>query len=118
MLAKEHRLGVSEANLVIRHLRLVNPEPKNIEAVVNDIDQIYGVDGVSFDSESSVLNVAYDASRTCIDCIEGALNKNEVSRARDWWTNLKTNYYHYVDDNIKDNAKHEAWCCHNLPPRK
>jgi hypothetical protein len=118
MKAKQHRLGVSEANLVMRHLKLANVNMVSINAAVRDIDKIYGLDGVSFDEGSAKLNVAYDASRTCIDCIEEILKKYHVEISHDWWTKFKEGHYRFVDQNIKDNADHIPHSCHKIPPHK
>ena len=63
MSKKEHRLGVSEINLVVRHLKLEPADQNNLQAVVAEVDQLYGLDAISFDEKSHVLNLAYDASR-------------------------------------------------------
>ena len=118
----EHRLGVSEVNLVVRHLKLETAENDSVAKAVADIDEIYGLDSVSFDEKSHVLNVAYDATRICIDCVEEVLEKYQVQISHDWWTHFKEGYYRFVDDNIKENAKTEPWSCHGnvkqAPKRK
>lgn len=112
----EHRLGVSEVNLVVRHIKLETIDQLKIKDAIAEIDQIYGIDGVSFDEKSHVLNLAYDASRTCIDHIEEILAKYEVVVSHDWWTRLKEGYFRFVDQNVKDNAKHTPVSCHKSPP--
>ena len=116
MIEKEHRLGVSEVNLVVRHLKLENTMPENIKAAIDEIDQLYGLDTVSFDEKAQVINLAYDASRVCIDGIECILEKHKLEVSHDWWTNFKEGYYRFVDQNVKDNAKHEPLSCHKVPP--
>ena len=76
MSEKEHRLGVSEATLVVRHLKLVDMSEEVMTKVVKEIDEIYGLDSVSYDKASHTLHIAYDASRICIDCIEKVLQSN------------------------------------------
>ena len=44
------------------------------------------------------------------------LKKHAVEVSHDWWTRFKTGYYRFVDDNVKDNAGHEPWSCHQSPP--
>ena len=61
----EHRLGVSEVSLVVRHLKLETTTKETLEQALAEIDQVYGIDTVSFDEKSHVLNLAYDATRTC-----------------------------------------------------
>jgi len=71
----EHRLGVSEVNLVVRHLKLDTKSVGGIQDALSEIDKLYGLDAVSFDEKSQVLNLAYDASRLCLDGIEDVLAK-------------------------------------------
>ena len=39
----DHRVGVSEANLVVRHLKLVGITEDNIEAIIAGIDGTFDV---------------------------------------------------------------------------
>ena len=113
---KEHRLGVSEINLVTRHLKLEPNDEVSIRAAVADIDQLYGLDSVTFDEKKWRLDLAYDASRVCLDCVEDILKKHAVEISHDWWTRFKEEHYRFVDQNVKDNANHEPWSCHQSPP--
>jgi hypothetical protein len=118
MTKKEHRLGVSELNLVVRHLKLEPTEHQQLQDAITEIDQIYGLDSISFDEKSHVLNLAYDASRICLDGIEDVLKRHDIEISNGWWSHFKEDYYKFVDQNIKDNAKHQPWSCHNRPPDK
>ncbi|WP_028877580.1 hypothetical protein [Teredinibacter turnerae] len=109
---KEHRLGVSEASLVVRHLKLEPVDPDTMQQVLAEIDEIYGLDAVSFDEKTQVLNIAYDAARICLDCIEEVLEKHKVQMSHDWWTNFKEGYYRFFDQNIKDNMNAKPMGCH------
>ena len=108
----DHRLGVSEVNLVVRHLKLTDPETEKIEGAVNEIDHLFGLDGVSFDAKSEVLNLAYDGARISLEDIESILTKYQIEVSHDWWTQLKESFYKYVDDNVRDNAQRQIWSCH------
>lgn len=113
---KEHRLGVSEINLVTRHLKLEPSNEEGIRAAVADINQLYGLDNVSFDDKKRKLHLAYDASRLCLDCVEEILEKHAIEISHDWWTRFKEEHYRFIDQNVKDNAKQEPWSCHQSPP--
>lgn len=113
---KEHRLGVSEVSLVVRHLKLEPADGSRLLDAIAEIDELYGLDDISFDDRYHVLNIAYDASRLCLDGVEDVLKKHAVEVSHDWWTRFKTGYYRFVDDNVKDNAGHEPWSCHQSPP--
>jgi hypothetical protein len=115
MSKQEHRLGVAEVNLVVRHLKLDPLDQAVMSAAIEEVDYIYGLDSISFDEKSHVLNIAYDASRISLDGIEDVLGKHGVSVSHDWWTHFKEGYYRYIDQNIKDNARHEPLSCHKRP---
>lgn len=112
----EHKPGVTEVNLVVRHLKLEPIDTAKANAAIDEIDQLYGLDDVSFDEKSLVLNLAYDASHLCIDGIEEVLKKHDIDVSHDWWTHFKEGYYRFVDQNVKDNAAHQPWSCHKSPP--
>lgn len=112
----EHRLGVSENNLVTRHLKLESNNEETLQAAIAEINQLYGLDSVSFDEKRRKLHLAYDASRTCIDCVEEILEKHAIEVSHNWWTRFKEGHYRVVDQNVKDNANHEPWSCHRSPP--
>lgn len=84
----EHRLGVSEVNLVVRHLKIDLKNDANINEAISEIDKLYGLDAVSFDEKTQVLNLAYDASRICLDDIEDVLMKFGIEVGHDWWTQI------------------------------
>ncbi|WP_341938017.1 cation transporter [Marinimicrobium sp. C2-29] len=114
---KEHRLGVSEVNLVKRQLGLRKPIiSENLNAAIAEIDKLYGLDNVVFHEGSCKINFSYDASRLCLQCVEDILVKYDIPIKRDWWTRFKEGYYLFVDQNVKDNAQHEPWSCHRVPP--
>lgn len=113
---ENHRLGVSEVNLVVRHLRLEPIEQIRLQEAIAEIENIYGLDAISFDEKSNVLNLAYDASRVCLDGIESLLKLHDVEVSHDWWTHFKEGYYKFVDQNVKDNVNHEPLSCHKRPP--
>ncbi|MBM3105842.1 cation transporter [Pseudomonas sp. V1] len=117
MSESKHRLGVSETNLVARHLKLAPQNLGRIGDAIKEIDNIYGMDAVSFDEKSQVLNLAYDASRVGIECVEEVLSQFEIEVSHDWWTHFKEGHYRFVDQNVKDNAAHQPWSCHRTSPR-
>jgi len=113
---QQHKFGVNEGSLMIRHLRLEGPVQNNHQLIVQEIDQLLGVDAVSINASESLLNVAYDATKRQLDEIEEIVRKYECDIAHDWWTHFKEGYYKFVDQNVKDNARREPWSCHKRPP--
>lgn len=113
---KEHRLGVSEINLVKRSLALHQPvDSDTLQRTIEEIDKLYGIDEVHFDPAKAKLHFSYDATRLCINCVEEILTRNDLHPRNDWWTRFKKDHYQFVDQNIKDNAQHEPWSCHQSP---
>lgn len=108
----EYRLGVSKVNLVTRHLKLEPVERGTLKAAIAEIDHLYGLDSVSFDARRGKLLLAYDATRLCLDCVEEILQRHTVEMSRSWWMRFKEEHYRFVDQNVKDNARHEPWSCH------
>jgi hypothetical protein len=112
IMRNEHRLGVSKVNLVFRHLKLEPSNQQDLHSAIAEIDHLYGLDKVSFDASKRMLNLAYDASRLCIEGIEKILARNSVEISHGWWNRFKEEHYRFVDQNIKDNAAKEPWSCH------
>jgi hypothetical protein len=108
----KHRLGVSDVNLVSRHLKLEPSNQQDLQSAIAEIDQLYGLDKVSFDASKRMLHLAYDASRLCIEGIEKILTRHSVEISHGRWNRFKEDHYRYVDQNIKDNAAKEPWSCH------
>jgi len=46
----DHRVGVKEANLVTRNLRLSNVTEDNRSALMEEIDHLFGIDEASFNT--------------------------------------------------------------------
>lgn len=114
----EHRVGVREVNLVLRHLKLAPQDPAEVMPAIDELDKLYGLDAVSYDPKTQVLNLAYDATHLNLDGIEQVLSRFTIEISHDWWTHFKEGYYKYVDQNVKDNASHEPWSCHTKPPTR
>ena len=112
----EHRVGVVEENLVIRHLKLSGITEDNIQLITSQIDATFGIDAVSFEQAKQTLHIGYDATHCELDGIENIIKINGADISHDWWTNFKEGYYQFVDENIRDNAKHKPWSCHTQPP--
>lgn len=110
----EHRLGVPEANLVVRHLKLEEAEAVGSARI--EFDRMYGLDAVAFDEKTQLLNLAYDASRVRLDGVEAILAKHGIAVAPDWWIQFKQGYDRFVGENLADKAKHQPWSCHQAPP--
>lgn len=109
---QEHRLGVSENTLVTRNLKIQRHERERIDDAIADIDQLYGMDKVVYDEKHRHICLAYDALRLCIDDVKKILIRHGIEVSADRWNRFKEEYYRFVDQNVKDNAKKEPWSCH------
>ncbi|MBZ9567115.1 cation transporter [Modicisalibacter tunisiensis] len=109
---KERRLGVSEANLVTRKLRLRACSESALQAAIGEIDALFGLESVTYLPRKRRLDVAYDATRLCLDHIRTILSRHAITVSNGWWERVRENHYRFVDQNIKDNASQEPWSCH------
>ena len=74
----DHRVGVRENNLVVRNLKLSNVTSENIDALIKEIDQMFGLDEVSFNRKEEEIHLAYDAVNLDLDGIEEVIRKHGV----------------------------------------
>lgn len=109
---RNHRLGVSEASLVTRKLKVEPETAACISAAVTEIDSMYGVDNVFYDPKHKKIALAYDARRLSIEDIEEVMVRHGVDISSGRWNRVKEDYYRFVDQNVKDNAKQKPWSCH------
>jgi hypothetical protein len=112
----DHKVGVNENNLVIRTLKLTGMNKSNTTTIITEINDTFGVDAVSYDESEVMLHLAYDATNVNLDGIEDILHKHSVDVSDNWWNHIKEDYYKFVDQNVKDNANHQPWSCHKVPP--
>ena len=110
----QHRAGVRDVNLVVRHMRLSRVSDDNRDAMMNEIDHLFGIDEAIYNSQQGAVYLAYDATHIDLDGIEEVIRKHGADIHDDWWTHTKEGYYKFVDQNIKDNDVHEPWCCHKI----
>lgn len=112
----KHKPEVNEVNCVERVIKITGLTENNTAQLLAEIDSLKGVDHVSIDNKRSELTAVYDASLCNINLIEDVINACGLHIADDWWSQLKESYYEFVDQNVKDNAAHEPWSCHKIPP--
>lgn len=112
MSQKERRLGVSESNLVTRTLKLQSGDADALRLAIAEIDELFGLERITCDTDKRRLSMAYDASRLCIDQIEAILARHAIEISNGWWNRFKKGHYRFVDQNVKDNASKEPWSCH------
>lgn len=64
------------------------------------------------------LRVTYDGTHWCIDDLLELIKTHGAHLKSGWWTQRKLAWYRFTDDNVRANAKHEAFCCSKIPPMK
>lgn len=113
----DHKPGVKEVNLVSHRIKLADVSEQAATALVDEVDQLFGMDQVSFDARTSCLSFAYDATHCSLDKVEDVIRQQGARLDDGWWNRMKRSYYRFVDQNMKDNEAHEPHCC-NKAPRK
>lgn len=114
----KHRPGINEGFLTKHKLKLVSLSAGNAEAIRSEIDAMFGVDGVWVDLDTGTIKVAYDGSLHDVDEMLDIVRKHGADVSPDWWNQFKLRRDREIDQNIKDNAKHEPHCCNKMPPRR
>ena len=112
----QHRAGVNEGFLTKHKLKLTDLDKINAKAIQTELDALVAIDSVCIDLDKSTIKIAYDASHHDIDEIIGIIAKHGAGVSADRWNKWKLGWDRQVDQNIKDNAKHEPYCCKKLPP--
>ena len=85
----DHRVGVREANLVVRNLRLSNVYEANCEPLIEEIDKLFGIDEVSYNIKEGAIHLAYDATHIDLDGIEAIIRKHGADLHNDWYHPIK-----------------------------
>lgn len=107
------RSGVRQAHLVHRKLT-VSGEQAAARDCAEVLDAMPGINSVSLSGNR--LTLSYDATVANLDALESAIQNHGLAVKRRGLAGLRFGYYRFVDQNIRDNATHEPWCCHRLPP--
>jgi len=111
----EHRQGVDPGFLIKHRLNLAGTGLADIGALVAEIDELPCVDQVQFDKGKQQLKIAYDASHHNIDEMIGIVEKYGGVLKDSWWNRARLNWQRQTDENIRNNATHEAHCCSKPP---
>ena len=113
----EHRVGVTEVNLVIRKLQLKGLTEFNRAKILSEIDEAFGIDSVTLDLKEGLLLMAYDVTHITLDAIKLIIRKHGADSTDSWRGRLKEGYYKFVDQNMRDNKTHKPISCHQAPAR-
>lgn len=111
-----HKVGINEAFLVKRRLKLTGMTQQSVELAKLEVESLRGVDMVGLSVKSGRLSVSYDASITSISAILDILQSHDIKPVSDWWNRLKLSWDKQIDQNVRDNAKHVPHCCSKPPP--
>ncbi|CAI8225912.1 MAG: Uncharacterised protein [Marinobacterium sp. xm-d-530] len=111
-----HKVGINEAFLVKRKLKLTGMTQQSVELAKREVESIRGVDMVDLGVKNGSLSVSYDASIASISAILDILESHDIKPESDWWNRLKLSWDKQIDQNVRDNAKHVPHCCSKPPP--
>ena len=112
----EHRPGVNPGFLTKHTLSLLGVNESNAKAITGELDGLPCVDRVWLNRTKGTLKIAYDGSHLNIDEMIAIVEKHGAAIKENWWSRTKLSWQRQTDQNIKDNAKHEAHCCNKVPP--
>ncbi|MBV1788091.1 cation transporter [Marinobacterium sp. D7] len=110
----DHKPGLKEANLVTRRLKLNGMDGSGAR-LIDELDQLFGIDRVEYDPDAGILVFAYDATHCSVDVVETIVNQHGARFDTGWWSRTKRAYYRFVDQNMKENANYEPHCCNKVP---
>ncbi|MDX1803817.1 MAG: cation transporter [Alcanivorax sp.] len=102
---------------VCRHILVTAFTPQTLQRLNAECEHEYGLEAFLPGPKSGQLVVHYDASQVDLDQVEALLKTHQLQLRQGWWPRLRNGWYRFVDQNVRDNARHEPWCCHKLPPR-
>ncbi|MBD2859866.1 hypothetical protein IB286_12720 [Spongiibacter sp. KMU-158] len=111
-----HRFGINPGFLAKHKVKLHKLDPTNASKILAEIDELPWIDQVSLNSKNGQLKMVYEASHHNIDEMIAIIEKHGASISNDFWSRIKLGWQRQIDENIKDNAKHEAACCSKIPP--
>lgn len=111
----EHRVGVNPGFLTKHKLALSGLDESRARAICSEIEELMSIDGVWADARKQTVTIAYDASHHDIDEMIAIIEKHGARVRNNWWTQTRLGFQRQTDQNIKDNAHHEASCCSKMP---
>jgi hypothetical protein len=96
----------------VKHkLKLENCDPMKSREVETEVETLSGIETVSLDPSSGIMELAYDGSQHQIDEFLLIAENHGVRIGSSWWNRLKLRFARQVDQNVLDNSTHESSCC-------
>lgn len=111
-----HRYGINPGFLTRHTLKVSGLNENNARAIIAELDELPCMDGVWLNRTKGTLKITYDASHHNIDEMIAIIEKHGAAIKDSWWSRTRLGWQRQTDENIKDNAKHEAHCCNKMPP--
>ena len=100
----------------VRRNILLAPAPaEKLQEMLHRLRAIEPVIDSSLDQHGH-LSISYDASRIGMHDIETMLDETGIARSSSLWWKVKSDWYRYLDENAKSNARSEGGACCNHPP--
>ena len=109
-----YRDGVNPGYLVKRTIGYQGQA--SLGPVIMKLDALFGMQQVIHHEKRCLLKLAYDGSKIDIDHILEILLADNITLTSGWWATRILNHYRFIDQNVRDNAKHVPVCCSKPPP--
>jgi len=100
---------------VSRRIAVASGSPEQLRQAIQRLRAMAPVVDVELDRQNR-LRVAYDASRLGMREIESLLDRLGIMPRHGFWSSLKQEWYRFLDDNARDNARSGGGACCNRPP--
>lgn len=100
---------------VNRRIAVASGSPEQLHQAIQRLREMAPVIDVELDRQNR-LHVVYDASRLGMREIESLLGNSGITSGNGLWSNLKQEWYRFLDDNARDNARSGGGACCNRPP--
>ena len=111
-----YRDGVNPGYLVKRKIGYQRQGQLSLDPVIVKLDALLGMQQVTHLEKKCTLVFSYDGSKLDIDQILEILVAANLTLKTGWWATRTLNHYRFIDQNVRDNAKHVPVCCSKPPP--
>ncbi|WP_319782629.1 hypothetical protein [Oceanisphaera sp. IT1-181] len=116
-MAKAHKATSQAQFLLRRKLAVEGLTEIQWEDFIQELNHHPCVDFAEGKPKSRLV-VIFDGTRWSTDELINLIEAQGGRLKRSWWQRQKIAWYHFTDDNVRANAKHEPTCCSKMPPMK
>lgn len=116
MVNTTYRDGVNPGYLVTFKIGYQCQDQTPLASALAKLDALLGMQQLTLLEKQCALVLKYDASKLDIDQILEMLSATNITLKSGWWATRKLNHYRFINQNVRDNAKHVPVCCSKPPP--